>query len=209
MSSPELNRLMDNARIKLPGALDGAIRLELFNVLKEFFIKTNIWEEDIPFDVTPTSLSRVTNPEAYTYEVVATEGVIIRLLSVRDNQGFGVGATMALPGYIVLNQSPNTAVTYTATVAKTVSDPVTRGDYPVFPAWVLESYFEEIMHGLLGKVMSHIAKPYTSPQMSQYHLRHFQSGMSRASTESQHKNLFSAQNWRFPQTFTRRRFTRI
>lgn len=209
MSNPELNRLMDNARIKLPGALDSAIKMELFNVFKEFFIHTNIWEEDIPFDVTATTLSRVTAPEAYTYEVVPTEGTIIRLLGVRDEQGYGVGATMATPGHIILNRSPNVGGTFTATVVKTVSDPVTRQEYPVFPGWILENYFEEILHGLLGKTMAHIAKPYSSPQMAQYHLRFFQAGMSRASRESQHKNLYGAQSWRFPQTFTRRRFTRI
>jgi len=33
MASLDMNRLMDNARIKLPGALDGTLQLELVNVL--------------------------------------------------------------------------------------------------------------------------------------------------------------------------------
>ena len=56
MSSPDINRLMDNARVKLPGALDAALQMELFLVMKEFFDNTNIWEEEIPFSVTPTNL---------------------------------------------------------------------------------------------------------------------------------------------------------
>jgi hypothetical protein len=209
MSNPIINRLMDNARVKLPGAIDDALRLELFSVLKEFFQDTNIWEEDIPFDVVPTSLSRVTNPEAFSYEIVPTEGTITRLVGVVDSGGYGVHATMATPGHIILTTSPNNAQTYTAKVTKTVSDPVTRQGYPVFPTWALERYFNEILDGLLGAMMGQIAKPYSSPQMAQYHLRKFRTGISRASTEGQHKNIFGAQAWRFPQSFTRRRFTRI
>lgn len=209
MSDPNINRLMDNARVKLPGAIDDALRLELFSVLKDFFQDSNIWEEDIPFDVTPTALSRVTNSEAFTYEIVPTGGMITRLVGVRDSGGYPVHATMATPGEIILTTSPNVAQTYTATVTKTVSDPVTRQGYPVFPGWVLERYFNEILDGLLGGMMSQIAKPYSSPQMAQYHMRKFGRGISRAGNEASHKNVMGAQAWRFPQTFTSRRNTRI
>jgi hypothetical protein len=209
MSNPDINRLMDNARVKLPGAIDDALRLELFSVLKEFFQESNIWEEDIPFEVAVTTLSRVTDPEAFTYEIVPTEGMITRLVNVKDSGGYPVHATMTTPGQIVLTTSPNNAQTYTATVTKTVSDPVTRQGYPVFPNWVLQRYFNEILDGLLGAMMGQIAKPYSSPQMAKYHLGRFGRGISRAGNEASHGNIIGAQAWRFPQSFTRRRFTRI
>lgn len=209
MANADINRLMDNARVKLPGALDSVLQMELFSVLNEFFQQTSIWTEDISFDVAATSLSRVTNPEAYTYTIVPTDGTIVRLMGVIDSNGFGQAAEMDTPGEIVLQYSPNGADTYKASVAKTVTDPVTREGYPVFPQWVLDKYGSEILDGLLGRMMGQIAKPYTSPQMAQYHLRAFKAGISRAYTESLHGNVYRGQRWRFPQTFTRRRFARI
>jgi hypothetical protein len=209
MSSPDINRLMDNARVKLPGALDAALQMELFLVMKEFFDSTNIWEEEIPFAVTTTDLSRVTNPEAFTYEIVPTDGQIIRLISITDSGGFPQHGEMAVPGTIVLTYSPNEAGTYTATVSKSISDPVTRQGYPVFPAWVLDRYFDTILSGLLGQMMGQIAKPYSSPQMAQFHMRKFSVGVSRANNEHHHANVMGGQRWRFPQSFTTRRFRRI
>lgn len=206
MSSPDLNRLMDNARVKLPGALDAALKMELFTVMKEFFEGSNIWEEDIPFDVTVTSLSRATNPEAYTYEIVPTEGSIIRLIQIKDSGGIPQHGEMTVPGTIILTTSPNTAQTYTATVSKTVTDPTTRQNYPVFPAWVLTRYFNEILHGLLAHMMTQIAKPYSSPTMGQYYMRSFTAGISRANNEHSHGNILGGQRWRFPQNFATRRY---
>ena len=36
MASTSIKRIIDQARVQLPGVLDGTLRLELFNVLKEF-----------------------------------------------------------------------------------------------------------------------------------------------------------------------------
>jgi hypothetical protein len=209
MASPDINRLMDNARVKLPGALDSMLQIELFSVMKEFFEGSNIWEEDIPFSVTPTSLSRVTNPEAYTYDILPTEGMIIRLLGITDGDGFPQHGEMPIPGAVILTHSPNVAGTYTAKVSKSVTDPVTRQGYPIFPAWVLERYFNEILSGLLGAMMGQIAKPYSSPQMAQYHLRKFSQGIARANNEHAHANIMGGQRWRYPQSFTTRRNRRI
>jgi len=209
MSSPDINRLMDNARVKLPGALDAALQMELFLVMKEFFDSSNIWEEEIVFAVTPTSLSRVTNPEAYTYEVVPTDGQITRLVSITDDNGFPQNGEMPVPGSIILTNSPNEAGNYTATVSKSVSDPVTRQGYPVFPGWVLDRYFDTILSGLLGQMMGQIAKPYSSPQMAKFHMSKFSVGVSRASNEHHHGNVMGGQRWRYPQSFTTRRFRRI
>jgi hypothetical protein len=209
MANADVNRLMDNARVKLPGALDATLKMELFTVLREFFDHTNIWEETISFEAVPTSLPRVTNPEAYTYEIVPDSGTIIRLMGVYDANGFAQAADMSIPGEVVLLHSPNDSITYYAKVSKTVDDPVTREGYPVFPGWVLDKYGNEITDGLIGRMMGQIAKPYSSPQMAQYHMRVFKAGISRASAEATHGNLYRGQRWRFPQTFTTRRFTRI
>lgn len=205
MASADVNRLMDNARVMLPGALDNVMKLEFFTLMNEFFQNTNSWLENIAFDVQPTAFTHLQDPDAYTYELVPDGGSIFRLMAVLNSQGQEQKVDMPTPGEVILKYSPNIADTYTAIVAKTVTDPTTREGYPEFPAWVINKYGNEILDGLLGRMMAQPAKPYSSPQLAGYYTKKFQAGIQRAYVETLHGNVYRAQNWRFPQTFARRR----
>lgn len=205
MATADVNRLMDNARIRLPGALDAALQLELFSVLNEFFQVSNIWYEDVQFQVNPTTVNYLNDPNAYTYPIYPTAGTITRLIGVVDANGYPQRAYMPELGSLVLAYSPNTAQTYTARVALTVTDPVTREGYPDFPDWIMNKYGNDILDGLLGRMMSQLAKPYSSTTMAQYHLKNFKQAVNQAKVEATHQNVYRGQNWRFPQTFARRR----
>lgn len=206
MANADMNRLMDHARIRLPGALDAAIQMELFAVMNEFFQASNIWYEDIKFAVQPTSDAFIDNPEAYTYDVIPVQGTITRLMGIIDSQGRPQQGYMPTLGQVILSFSPNTADTYTARVALTVADPVTRDGYPEFPNWIMDKYGNDILEGVLFRMMSQIAKPYSSPQMAQYHGKLFKQAVSQAKVEASHQNVYRGQSWRFPQTFARRRY---
>lgn len=207
MANADLNRLMDNARVKLPGALDAAIQLELFAILNEFFQESNIWTEDIAFDVTATTDTYLANPDAYTYQIQPQEGgVINRLIGVVNSSALPQRAIMPTPGYVILQFSPNAADTYTARVAKTVTDPTTRDGYPVCPDWVINKYGNDVTDGVIGRMMAQIAKPYSSPQLAPVYLRNFKQGTNKARAEAMHGNVYRGQNWRFPQAFSSRRY---
>jgi hypothetical protein len=183
----DLNRLMDNLRIRLPGATDEALKLEYFSAMDQFFGATNIWTEDIDFAVTTDNK---------TYYVTPT-GVanILRLMGVVNSDGTTVAALMKTPGEITLVNYPNQADTYTLQLALSVKDPVTRDGYPEYPDWILEKYGVDIIDGV----------PYTNERMAIYHMKRFQNTMAMAKVEAQHRNVYRGQSWRFPQTFARRR----
>jgi len=195
--SNDLNRLMDNLRIRLPGAVDAAIQNELFATLDEFLQASNIWTEDVEFAVQAGQT---------TYEVMPSGvAAINRLMGVVDQNQLPVAVTMATPGEIVLVYEPTTVGTYTAQLSLTISDPTTRDGYPVLPDWILGFYANDFMDGVLGRMMSQIAKPYTNERMAIYHMRRFGGATSRAKVAAQHRNIYRGQNWRFPQTFARRK----
>lgn len=196
--TPDLNRLMDNLRIKLPGALDGTIQLEFFNAMNEFFQNSNAWTEDIEIET-------VENQTDYLL-VPLDPGVINRLVYVINSNGTPVAATMQTPGELVLTNQPNGGLVLTVRVALTVTDPVTREGYPVFPDWFLNKYGNDIQDGVLGRMMSQMAKPYSNERLGIFHLRKFQQAISQAKVEAQHKNVYRGQQWRFPSTFTRRKY---
>lgn len=205
MADADLNRLIDFAKIRLPGVLDAALQMELFALLDEFFRTTNIWYQDIEFTVQPTDATYLENPEAFTYQIIPDQGQVTRLVGVVNVQGFLQAATMPIPGELILGTSPTETQTYIARVALTVTDPVTREGYPQFPDWIMTKYGSVFTDGLVGRMMSQVAKPYSSPQTAILHLKKFRSEMMKAKVEANHQNVYRGQNWSFPQTFARRR----
>ena len=199
--SASLDRFMNDVRMRLPGALDDAIKWELFYAMDEFCKETNAWQERIILPV---------QPKVYEYEIEPEENRarIIRLLSVTSGTGldesFVYGATLPEPELLVLHRDPGevpegTEHNYNVLVALTVIDPVDANDsLPDFPDWFFIHYKQEITDGVLSRMMSQPAKPYYSREGFMYHGRRFRNGMSRARVAVSHQNVYGAQRWRFP-----------
>jgi hypothetical protein len=193
------DRLMKNARIALPGSIDGAILLELFNVLDQFFRDTSIWTEDISFAIT-------TGDPAGTIYYIEPESVstIVRLMYVYNADMLQQRAFMSLPGEVTLLTPVGQSDVLTATVALSIVDPTNSNGYPEFPSWILEKYGTGILDGVLARMMLQPAKPYTSEKLGVAHMAAFHRTISHACTEGIHKNVHNAQAWIYPQQFSTR-----
>lgn len=196
-ANSDVQRLMNNLRVSLPGAIDSAIQLEIFNVLDEFFQTTKAWREDISFSTAVGDTS---------YDIVPT-GIsqIDTLLYVLDANSSPVDAAMETPGTVTLRVAPSVVQALTATVALTVTDPVDRDNYPIFPQWLLAKHMDTILSGVLARMMAQPAKPYTNAALAAFHQRKFDGGSSKARIEARAKNTFGTQTWRFPSSFSVRR----
>ena len=197
-------RLIKNARVSLPGSLDDAILLELFNVLDQFFRESSIWTEDIPFTAYPYE-------PAGTVYYIEPESVstIVRLLHVVNVNGFRQRCLMSVPGEITFmlpppSGEPDADYVYMASVALSIIDPVQRDGYPEFPQWILEKYATGILSGLIGRMMAQPAKPYSNLQLASAHMGAFRRAVAIAGTESLHRNVNNAQAWVFPRNFSTR-----
>lgn len=193
----DVNRFMDNARINLPGALDGSIKQELFNVLTEFFDKTDLWYEDVDVPVTTA------NTVGSTTDFVAIEGYPNRLLGVVDENKIGRRMSMPQPGVLQFGTVPGQDATWLARVALNISDPIPAGGalagFPNAPDWALgPQYYQGILDGVIGTMMAQVAKPYSNQKIAQYRLIKFKNVISKGKTQARHQNLYGGQNWRFP-----------
>lgn len=201
----DIDRLMNNARTRLPGATDITLQQELFNVMDEFFKKSNVWNEDIDINIPGM------DPANTIYELTPTGPALIdKLLWVFQipadtsiGRGPGIAAAMQTPGELTLRLQPSSDVVYRVSVALTVQDPTLRNGYVTFPAWVLAKYRECILDGLLGRMMSQPSKPYTNTQLSVFHMRKFIQQTASARVEWTRNNTYRAQAWSFPQGFSR------
>lgn len=200
--SHELNRFLNNVRVRLPGALDDVVKLELFNVLDEFCKETNAWQEVIPVAAVANQLEYELEPEEYRALIVRLLGVTADTFDVDsgDSPSFmSVGAWMPRPDLLVFRSFPSTDMRYSATVALTAIDPVNVGDaLPEIPDWFLTLYAQDLLDGLLFKMMSQPAKPYTSPVGTMYHGRRFRNAIARARVAVMQSNTYNAQSWIFP-----------
>lgn len=196
-------RLLNLARVKLPGATDAAIKAELFEVLHEFTFETNVWYEDIPM----TTAVGVT-----TYPLISDmPGEIVRLISLRDVNFNSWPASMPTVPIVTLSYRPNEVtqvIALTARVARVPGTPVTRdgetGSLPDLPDELLPLYAPNILDGLLGRMMAHINKPYSNERMALYHLRRFRSSLTATRAAVIRQNAYGANSWNYPQTFRSR-----
>jgi hypothetical protein len=200
MANADITRLTNNAMTRLPGATLAVIQQELFMVMNDFFQTSNLWNEDIEVPV-PGG-----DPAGTVYLLASQQPANIdKLLWVYTkptdtsmSRGSPVAAAMSVPGELTLQLQPSSPVTYIVTVALTVDDPTGRDGYVQFPAWVLGKYNDEILDGLMQRMMSQPNKPYTNLQMSVYHGRKYSSGVAQARVDWTRNNTYRQQAWRFP-----------
>lgn len=185
------DKLLGQARVSLAGASDDELRVQLFDVLEEFFDVSNCWHEVIDFIVIPNTLD---------YQIKPVSGRIVRLSAVLDQYTTPQQAIMQDIGTIRFLYPYNDTQTMTAIVIKTVTDPF--GCYPPYiPDWVLPVHGQKIMDGILGKMMLQSGFSYSNPGLAKFHLQRFYDGMAGAYVAINRANTVGAQRWAFPQSF--------
>jgi|SRR6478736_893453 len=197
MASP-FDRLMETIRPHLPGAVDQAIRQELFPVCKTFFEESNVWTEDLDFTLPANTV---------TTEVLPYTGKIVRLISVTKDRApvYNVTMTDTENGIIQFPYQSTAAGNYVCTVALTVSDPVSRDAFPIVPVDLVSKYWQTLMWGILSNMMAQPKKPYTDVSLASYYANKFNGSSSRAMQAQATGNTYGSQAWRFPQSFNNRR----
>lgn len=185
-----ITRIMANARIKCTGAVDAALRLELFNVLDEFCKETDVWREAI-------QVTTVAGDVEYT--LTPTEGRCLRLLELYTTNGqVGVGGSMPVPGELRLFREQEAGMLLDAIVSLIPVDPTDTDDFPIVADWLWERYTTEFIDGLLYKMMVQTGKPYSNPQLAMYHGRKWRNAISVARADTIKQNKADGQAWRFP-----------
>jgi len=199
-ANTDVQRLINNVMIRLPGAVLANLQLELFNTMDDFFKGSNVWNEDILITVPgqdPVGSVYLLAPQQPA-QIDKLLWIYTKSTDPKGLRGSQVGGAMSVPGELTLNNQPSSALDIIVTVALTVQDPTDRDGYVQFPAWVLQKYNDVIQDGVLGRMMSQPVKPYTNMQLSVYHMRKYGSGVSQARIDWTRNNTYRQQAWRFP-----------
>jgi hypothetical protein len=197
-ASNDQTRLINDARIRLTGAVDNVIQQELFAITDEFLKFTNIWTQLLPFLTVP-------NQNTYVVTPAFASTAINRLMYVMNSSLLPVaGGSMSIPGRLVFTPILSTSDTFMAAVGLNTVDPVDANNYPLIPAWITTKYRTDFLDGLFGRMMSQPVKTYSNEKMSIYHLRRWRQALSKAKKEVQHQNTMRGQAWFYPASFAGR-----
>lgn len=197
-------RLMDILRVRLPGARDNVINIELYLLINDFLQRTNIWVDEI-------SLSIVSGQK--DYPLISISGVVNRLMALVDQSELPISCTLIpptiyQPDYVVrLRDTPSASVTYKAYTAIAL-DPNSQPE-EALPDWIIAKYREGIEHGLLSRMMTQPAKPYFNSKLAEYHGAKYLRAVSVARNEALHAFKFRGQGWAYPRNFMNRRVARV
>lgn len=190
LEKSDLQHLLNQAKTKLVGASEAAMKAELYDVLNEFFNGSNAWQEAIPVPIIP---------DETVYDIVPSQGgQIIRLVGVLDVNGFPQSAVMAQFGTLTFANPYNQAQTFQAVVAKNVTRPVGKDFVPDAPSFALSIYGTTILAGLLGRMMLQPNKSYFNESLGQYHTKDFNDGIAAARIATIRANSMGTQRWGFP-----------
>lgn len=188
-SEPEVTRLVKSLKINLPGAIEDAIQLAMYEVVDEFLDDTNVWREEVTFTTRSGLVEYEIDPESAAR--------VTRLVGLVGSADQNVPATMEEPGTVVLRNEPSQEEEHTATISLRLRTTTSDG-YPYMPSWIWRKYRDGLLSGVLGRMMSQPAKPYSNEKLSVLHMRKFSAAKTVATAEANRKNLYGGQNWQFP-----------
>ena len=184
----DMRRLMDNLLLRLPGAVESVVRLEVFNTLDEFCRETNCWwyRQELQLQPQQTVVPIFAPMNAET----------VRIMSLTHNGVPLRGAMRALE--LTLLVAPQKGIEIELVTSLAPSSSTEYEDPPWVPAEIWKRHYKAILDGTLARMMSQPAKPYSSMQTAAVHAVQFRTAKNDARSEVDRSFIYDAQNWQYP-----------
>jgi len=180
---PGLTRLYDNIQAVVPGVLTPLVKLTVWNAIEDFYQRST-WKRELLNWCMPPKVSCIDfNPfngdwlVCWILEVYGYDNYVVRPLAqiidihVPPVEGIRQGSALVALKPVSLD---------------------TELDADLFMNW-----FDTILDGALYRLYLQPAKPYTSPQLSQFHGRQFRVGCQRARAIAQKQYTNGPGRWTF------------
>lgn len=188
---------------RTPGIVRQVAKRELILTAREFYRDSYAWREVVESVYWDDGLFEFVVPTPYIYaEVIQVTQVEVngqpltpkveRPLGDRQN-GTPTSWFPTGPDTIEIWPTPE-MYEDTLRIRVVLIPDVEATDLPDLAA---AKHYEALLDGVLGRIYAHPAKPYSNPQLGEYHLRRFRSAIGAAAGEFK-QGGFAGQNWTFP-----------
>lgn len=185
------DRLMDDARVALPGATDAGIQRELWNVVNEACRDGWLWRETVSVPVVEGQLQ---------YDLAPTGSEVIFVLNA-GHETLDLTEAYVEFGKLYLTTLPTAAdaagfLIVTLVLAPAVDAP--NNPEGLIPEDMWRMFHQLWLHGLLSRMMAHPAKPYSNATLAVFHRRSFTRDLAEARLQVRTGGVPGVQTWRFP-----------
>jgi len=202
-ASADMTRLLTDVTVKYPGVMMTDAQAKLYAVANEFLAFSNLWYEDVSFDL-------VVGQNSYTLTLAEVPpGRIARLVALYDSQDVRLPdiywcdrARLTLPNGLTIYTTPSTVKTWVARVAKIIAD-VDADNNPALPDWVIQRYRDDLLAGIQRDLCLEVGKPWSNPTMGAFWGKTFLQAKARARVDAIKSNVLGQTNWAYPQSFGR------
>jgi hypothetical protein len=181
-ANPDVNRVIENVLAVVPAVTPTNTRLCLFNALEEFALRGVYFRETVNWTMAIGVTSVDFNP-------FSADMSVCWIL-----QQTGLYRWIINPPAEMVDLNPPTMVrTGEAIVALKP-----RALDVNFPPHLWTQWFETILDGTLGRLYAQPAKPWSNPQLAQYHGSRFRMGFNRARDIAARGYSNQHHTWAFP-----------
>lgn len=208
MSEFAIQRLITNLITQLPGSTIGTLKLEIFNTVATFCREANTWQETQNFSTKiGKNVYQVTaaSPDAYYNKLLNLEAY-----DPSDPNGEVTTPTQIAAWFdasttgLQLKDTPSIVQRLRGTFSVVPRATDKMDEYPAIPQAFWDKYHDAIMEGVLSRMMSQPAKPYSNERLGIFHGRRFKSATSMAKNDLYNGDVRGGQNWSYPRGFTQR-----
>lgn len=188
-----------------PGCTRAVAKRVFMTTCREFFRITTAWREVL------TGIGLTSGQDAYTITPTDVTAQLSQVLSL-EYKGRPLRKLVARPAGDAYSGTPHSwflgpapnqvtlwptpdateADVLTARIALTILPTATE-----LPDLAYVHHYDTLLDGVLGKLYSHPAKPYSNATLAQFHLRRFQNGIGVAAGQAK-QGYVKGQDWTYP-----------
>lgn len=202
VATPDMQRLLDDLQVDIPGALKTTLQSALYRSADEFFDFSNVWRED-------QDVTLVTNQRAYVLTPPA-QGRFVRLLVLYDSQAANEPdlrwvdqAAFTPPTGLLIASTPKAGPVWVARMVKRLAT-VDADNNPAMPDAFVQQYREALYAGARKYLHALPNMPWTDRQMAVFYGGLFTSEKTKARIDAIKANVVGQTNWVFPTQASRR-----
>lgn len=192
------DRLMDTIQARLPGALEQTVRLELANILNDFLENTKAWWVETSFMPKEGITEYILNP-------ISADARVFTIIKLTRNDVGSVKWWSQEPGIITLEETPSEDWTDPVKVTCALS---LRKKSVSVPKFIYEHHHECIVNGVIGEMMAHLGRPYSSPQQALIHQKRYRNLRAKARSAARRSWSQNQPPWIYPRQTLGRGYAR-
>lgn len=197
------DRLKDTLMVRLPGAGEHAIDLEMGNAAHEWFLESGAWHEQVYANMTKGRTRYELWPEQGTVGYIcdlAIDGRRFTPVSANSlMRRSWKGHYQVMTEFGALEIDPAPEETKPKAIEANVTVVPDAGCACNIPLDLINHYYEALLDTALGKLYSHTNKPYSNPQQALFHIARYRAHLTRARRIVAGGNVRAGGPWLYPQ----------